>query len=88
MSLNYKDSVSTGWTILMTVTSGDTALQMIPSFEEYDSRTEFLSFACLESDYSEIPVEWLDPNGDVMIPTTETARVDGKEFVYAYIVAM
>jgi len=61
----------------MTVTSIDAALHMIPSFEEYDSGTEFLSFACLESDYSEIPVEWLDPNRNVITPTTETARVDG-----------
>ena len=72
----------------MTVSSSDAALHMFPSFEEYDSRTEFLSFACLESDYSEIPVEWLDPNGDVMIPTTETARVDGNKFVYVYNVVV
>ncbi|XP_065898904.1 contactin-5-like isoform X2 [Dysidea avara] len=66
----------TGWIIFMTVTNSDAALHMIPSFEEYDNGTEFLSFACLESDYSEISLEWLDPNGNVMIPTTETARID------------
>jgi len=50
---------------------------MIPEFERFDMSTEFVSFACLESDYSEIPVEWLDPNRNVMIPTTETARICG-----------
>ena len=67
----------------MTVTNSDAALHMIPSFEEYDNGTEFLSFTCLESGYSEIPVEWLDVNENVMIPTSETARIDGNTFLVA-----
>ena len=50
---------------------------MVPESEQYDSSTKFVSFACLESDYSEVPVEWLDPNRNVMTPTTEAARICG-----------
>ena len=81
--LIFNNFISIGWIIFMTVTNSDAALHMIPSFEEYDNGTEFLSFACLESDYSEISLEWLDPNGNVMIPTTETARIDGNTFLVA-----
>ena len=67
-----------GWIIFAAVaTSCNTALHMFPSSMVYDDGTDFLSFACLESDYSEIPVDWLDPNSNVMTPTVETARIDG-----------
>ena len=69
--------INLGWIILITATNGDAVLMVIPESEQFNNSTEFVSFACLESDYSEIPVEWLDPNRNVMIPTTETARICG-----------
>jgi len=39
---------------------------MINESYQFDSSTEFVQFVCLESDYSMIPVEWLDPSRNVM----------------------
>ena len=69
-----------GWVILMMDNSGDAALIVVPNLVQYDNNDDFVSLYCTESDYTEIPVDWLDPNGNVMTKTTEASRICGKLF--------
>ena len=58
--------INLGWIILITATNSDAVLMMIEESYQFNSSTESVQFACLESDYSMIPVEWLDPSRNVM----------------------
>ena len=63
--------------ILMMDSSGDAALMVVPTLLQYNDDVDFASLYCAESDYTEVPVDWLDPDGNVMTDTTEASRICG-----------
>ena len=62
--------------------SGDAALMVVPQLVQYDNNDDFVSFYCMENDYTEVPVDWLDPDGNVMADTTEASRICGNVLLW------